>query len=69
MKTQNFLVLGEKTWIIINFVFIRVVSRRDQRIFSFLSQENCIDTVKQRVKVKVKQSRYRPGVAQRVPGS
>jgi hypothetical protein len=25
--------------------------------------------VKEKVKVKVKQSRYRPGVAQRVPGS
>jgi hypothetical protein len=37
--------------------------------FTVLFQTNLenINTVK--VKVKVKQSRYRPGVAQRVPGS
>jgi hypothetical protein len=36
-------------------------------LFSGFQNKNIYFTVK--VKVKVKQSRYRPGVAQRVPGS
>jgi hypothetical protein len=32
-------------------------------------QRPCISHMQGKVKVKVKQSRYRPGVAQRVPGS
>ena len=57
-----------------NFCYCNWTERREQvrsdtvhRLSSITLQ--CLLTSRKKVKVKVKQSRYRPGVAQRVPGS
>jgi len=42
---------------------------KESTIVYRLEEKKTVKTWMGRVKVKVKQSRYRPGVAQRVPGS
>jgi hypothetical protein len=56
-------------WRVIVYIGLKTIVEKYAAVYSKVQQYagTCLDAV--RVKVKVKQSRYRPRVAQRVPGS